>query len=83
MMLCVMAEVWLTSQRFYPQVAPLRFTVFIKYYACGTGLFDVLCHQNSELKSDSAIAIIMVVLCRWVMNGETFTMMIRFASGVD
>ncbi len=33
-------------------VAPLRFTVFIKYYACGTGLFDVLCHQNSELKSD-------------------------------
>ncbi|MEA7538917.1 hypothetical protein ONQ62_29040, partial [Salmonella enterica subsp. enterica serovar Virginia] len=27
---------------------------------CGTGLFDVLCHQNSELKSDLVIAIIMV-----------------------
>lgn len=48
---------------------------------CGTGLFDVLCHQNSELKSDLVIAIIMVVLCRWVMNGETFTMMIRFCLG--
>ncbi len=68
-------------QRLYSGVAPLRFTVFVKYYACGTGLFDVLCHQNSELKSDLVIAIIMVVLCRWVMNGETFTMMIRFCLG--
>ncbi|HAU3147091.1 TPA: hypothetical protein JDD71_003629 [Salmonella enterica subsp. salamae] len=33
------------------------------------------------LKSDLVIAIIMVVLCRWVMNGETFTMMIRFCLG--
>lgn len=36
---------------------------------------------NFWLKSDLVIAIIMVVLCRWVMNGETFTMMIRFCLG--
>lgn len=33
MMLCVMAEVWLIAKGFILEGAPLRFTVFIKYYA--------------------------------------------------
>ncbi len=36
--------------RFLSGVAPLRFTVLLNIMLCGTGLFDVLCHQNSELK---------------------------------
>ncbi|TRR04168.1 hypothetical protein DNP55_25515, partial [Salmonella enterica subsp. enterica serovar Panama] len=57
------------------------FLLFLKIMLCGTGLFGVLFHQHSELKSDLVIAIIMVVLCRWVMNGETFTMMMCFCLG--
>ncbi len=81
MVLCVMAELWLIAKGF---VLGLRLCVLLfllNIMFCGTGLFDVLYSQNGELKSDLVIAIIMVVLCRWVMKGETFTMMIRFCLG--
>lgn len=81
MMLCVMAEVWLIAKGFILGLRLCVLLFLLNIMLCGTGLFDVLCHQNSELKSDLIIAIIMVVLCRWVMNGETFTMMIRFCLG--
>ncbi|TLX36217.1 hypothetical protein FE997_02890, partial [Salmonella enterica subsp. enterica serovar Newport] len=81
MMLCVMAEVWLIAKGFILGLRLCVLLFLLNIMLCGTGLFDVLCHQNSELKSDLVIAIIMVVLCRWVMNGETFTMMIRFCLG--
>ncbi|EEJ2302748.1 hypothetical protein YI53_000753 [Salmonella enterica subsp. enterica] len=80
-MLCVMAEVWLIAKGFILGLRLCVLLFLLNIMLCGTGLFDVLCHQNSELKSDLVIAIIMVVLCRWVMNGETFTMMIRFCLG--
>ncbi len=84
MMLCVMAEGMAYCQGFITGLRLCVFTVLLNIMLCGTGLFDVLCHQNSELKSDLVYhLIIMVVLYRWVMNGETFTMMIRFCWGVD
>ncbi|HII1670374.1 TPA: hypothetical protein ACYZE8_000737 [Salmonella enterica] len=81
MVLCVMAELWLIAKGFILGLRLCVLLVLLNIVFCGTGLFEVLYSQNGELKSDLVIAIIMVVLCRWVMNGETFTMMIRFCLG--
>ncbi|ENL4829466.1 hypothetical protein AB5G42_004342, partial [Salmonella enterica subsp. enterica serovar Teko] len=81
MVLCVMAELWLIAKGFILSLRLCVLLLLLNIVFCGTGLFDVLCQQNGELRGDLVIAIIMVVLCRWVMNGETFTMMIRFCLG--
>lgn len=79
--LCVMAALWLTAKGFILGLRLYILLFLLNIAFCCAGVFDVLRNQNGELKSDLIIGMIMVVLCRWVMNGETFTMMIRFCLG--